>query len=128
MHQSFVQLRCSASFSDVSITLESAVLQWEDGYARLQRTTSHPSTRRALDRAVTRIRAGLRRRLGSTFTVSELAKLYYAGTDWCLEIVLELAPQEAPLPDPAAATDSAFYLYMREASDFAGGRVLANGH
>lgn len=108
--------------------LDSVLLQWEDGYARLRRDGGHPSTRRALDRAVSDIHAQLRKRLGSVFTVSELAQLYGSGTVWCLEIVLDMAPQEAPPPDAATATDAAFYLYMREASDFAGGHVVAPNH
>ena len=31
-------------------------------------------------------------------------------------------PHDEPLADVSAACDAAFYLYMREAADFAGGR------
>ena len=70
------------------------------------------------------VHAELRRRIGSSFTVAELVAFYREGTDWCLDLVLSLRGHDDPQIDPAIATDAAFYLYMRGASDFAGGRVL----
>jgi hypothetical protein len=60
----------------------------------------------------------LRRRLGSSFVVDELADLYAAGTDWATDI----AWRHAAGADATAVVDAAFCRYVREASDFAGGR------
>jgi hypothetical protein len=65
----------------------------------------------------------LRRRLGSTFSVAELAGLYREGTDWALEIAVGRSPDDSRLWDLSIGADAAFYLYMREAADYAGGRV-----
>ncbi len=54
----------------------------------------------------------LRRRLGSTFTLEELADLYASSPDFS--------------SDPAWLVDAAFGRYAREATDFAGGRHLSD--
>ena len=54
----------------------------------------------------------LRRRLGSTFTLEELADLYGSSPDFGA--------------DPAWLVDAAFGRYAREAADYAGGRHLSD--
>ncbi len=54
----------------------------------------------------------LRKRLGSRFTVAELADLYASSPDFGA--------------DAAWLVDAAFGRYAREASDFAGGRQLSD--
>jgi hypothetical protein len=103
--------------------VENAVFQWEDGYRKLQAARSQPDAYRALSRAVEAVQQELRKRLGSKFSVSELASLYRQGTDWSLDVALGSAPADAPAVDAGTAADAAFYLYMREATDFAGGRA-----
>jgi hypothetical protein len=102
---------------------ENAVLQWEEGYRRLEETRSEPPLYRALGRGVVAVQDELRKRLGSTFTVAELAQLYRDGTDWTLELSMRGRPEDLGRWDPSVAADAAFYLYMREAADFAGGRA-----
>jgi hypothetical protein len=103
--------------------VESAVLQWEEGYRRLEEARSEPSLYRALGRTVFAVQDELRKRLGSAFSVSELADLYRDGTDWSLDLAMSAGPAELGRWDPSVAADAAFYLYMREAADFAGGRA-----
>jgi hypothetical protein len=57
-----------------------------------------------------------------TFTAAELAELYGAGTDWCLQVAIDVAP--AVEGDPRSLADAAFWQYLRGAADFAGGRQL----
>jgi hypothetical protein len=54
----------------------------------------------------------LRRRLGSTFTLEELADLYASAPDFS--------------SDPAWLVDAAFGRYARAAADYAGGRHLSD--
>jgi hypothetical protein len=103
--------------------VENAVLQWEDGYRRLQELRSEPPLYRALARGVVIVQDELRRRLGSSFSVDELAELYRDGTDWTLDLAMSVRPEDPARWDPSVAADAAFYLYMREAADFAGGRA-----
>jgi hypothetical protein len=96
-----------------------AVLQWEDGLRRLQEAPDRQ--RIALELVHDRIVAALRRRLGGKFTTDELAELYTQGTDWCLQLAVEAVPDAPYAWDPAVA-DAAFGTYVREASNYAGGR------
>jgi hypothetical protein len=101
--------------------MENALFQWEEGRRSLQ-AIDDPRQRRMADRVVDAIREGLRRRIGPTFTVAELADLYGKGTDWCQQVAGDVAPAAAT--DAQAFADAAFWLYLRGAADFAGGRQL----
>jgi hypothetical protein len=104
----------------MSYPLENALFQWGDGYRELQ-ALGDPKERRMADRVVEAVREELRRRIGPTFTAAELAELYGRGTDWCQQIAIDVAPSAA---DPQTLADAAFWLYLRGATDFAGGRQL----
>ena len=107
----------------MSFAIESAVLQWEEGYRRLNEARSDPRAHRALGRAVVAIEDELRKRLGSTFSVKELAALYRDDSDWGLALTIDTLPDRSELWDSSTVVDAAFYLYMREAADFAGGAL-----
>ena len=105
--------------------LDNALFQWEEGARRLGELSRDPRAARTATRAVDSIRDELRRRIGPTFTAQELADLYSRGTDWCLEAARRAAPMDAVDLDTQAIVDGAFYLYLRGASDYSGGRVKA---
>lgn len=94
--------------------VENARFQWEDGERRLR---DHPHLAASVDAVLDE----LRRRLGSRFTIEELAGFYGAGVGWADEVAARLG---AGL-DAAAVVDAAFARYAGEASDFAGGRLHA---
>ena len=104
----------------MSYPLENALFQWEEGHRELQ-ALSDPRERRLADRVVDAVREELRRRIGPTFSAAELAELYGRGTDWCQQIAIDVAPSVA---DPQTLADAAFWLYLRNAGDFAGGKQL----
>jgi hypothetical protein len=109
-------------FLAITALVENAVLQWEDGYARVQQARkSGAAHQAALGRIVLTVEAELRKRLGSRFSVDELAAMYRDQADALLDRALTKLPGDQPLADAAAACDAAFYLYMREAADFGGG-------
>jgi len=101
--------------------LENALYQWEDGL-RVLRSIDSTRERRQADRVVAAIQDELRRRIGPTFSAAELADLYGRGTDWCLQVASDAAPQLSS--DGQSLADAAFWLYLRGAIDFAGGRQL----
>jgi hypothetical protein len=105
----------------VSYLVQNAVYQWEDGYRKLKEARAEPAVYRALGRIVVAVQDELRKRLGSTFTIEELAALYREDSEWGLELAIETVPTESRLWDSSTAVDAAFYLYMREAADFGGG-------
>lgn len=104
--------------------LDNALYQWEEGDRRLRELTAEPRLARRVHRAVEAVRDELRRRIGPTFSAAELADLYAQGTDWCLEAASRALAGASEL-DPQAITDGAFYLHLRGARDYAGGRVTA---
>ena len=101
---------------------EATIYQWEEGKRRLR--DADPADRRALERVTEQIVRELRRRLGGSFTTDELAALYAAGTDWCLDVAIAHAPSHPRAWDAQTVADAAFAQYVREAVDFAGGRRL----
>jgi hypothetical protein len=105
----------------MSYPLANALFQWEDGYRALQ-ALDDPRQRRLADRVVDSVREELRRRIGPTFSAAQLAELYAAGTDWCLQIAIDVAPVLEG--DAQSLADAAYWLYLRGATDFAGGKQL----
>ena len=99
-----------------------ASYQWREGERHVREAP--PAQRRVLERVVERVVAELRRRLGSRFQTAELVELYDRGTTWVIEVATRVAPDEPAAWDPRIA-DAAFARYLREASDYAGGRLIA---
>jgi hypothetical protein len=77
------------------------------------------SDRAALEHAARAVLDGLRRRLGSTFTVTELADLYGSSD---ADFAAEAAHAAGAESEAAWVADAAFNRYVREAVDFFGGR------
>jgi hypothetical protein len=104
------------------MAFETAMEQWQEGVRRLE---AAPFDERPVLELVTReVHNELRRRLGSTFTTEELADLYDSGTSWVSDVAVAVAP-EAPFAwDVRIVGDAAFARYVREATDYAGGRRL----
>jgi hypothetical protein len=99
---------------------ENAIYQWQRGERRLR---AAPSERGAqLERVTTALVAELRRRLGGRFDSQELVELYGAGTAWCLQVAMTVAPADPWAWDADVVVDAAFAHYLREAVDYAGGR------
>ncbi len=94
---------------------------WQEGEPRLR--AAGPAERPTLERVRDEIVLELRRRLGGPFTSDELAALYLEqGTDWCFQIAVRVAPNDPAAWDLTTVAGAAFARYLREASDYAGGR------
>jgi len=102
------------------VPYETAVQQWRDGEQRMRDTP--PDQRAALEHVVDRLVAELRRRLGGPFTLDELADLYDQGTSWCTDVAYQVAPETPWAWDARTTADAAFARYMRDATDYAGGK------
>jgi hypothetical protein len=101
----------------MAYSLDNALFQWREGERRLADT---PDPARAdLERAVAGVVDELRKRLGSSFILDELADLYGEGTDWATQ----LADRHGAGTDAAVVVDAAYARYAREASNYAGGRA-----
>jgi hypothetical protein len=100
----------------VAYAIENALFQWEEGEARIRDASGADALE--LDRAARTVVEELRRRLGGSFTLGELAELYGEGTDWVRDEVQRRFSEVST----SAAVDAGFLRYARSASDYAGGR------
>jgi hypothetical protein len=101
-------------------SFENAIYQWQRGERRLR--DASPEHSPLLERVVAVLVSELRRRLGGRFSAQELADLYAAGTGWCMQTAMTVAPDDPWAWDSSLVADAAFGRYLREASDYAGGR------
>lgn len=100
--------------------MDNAIYQWRRGERRLQQAPPGQSV--LLERVVAALVSELRRRLGGRFSAQELADLYDAGTVWCIQTAMRIAPGDPWAWDSSVVVDAAFGRYLREAADYAGGR------
>jgi hypothetical protein len=102
------------SSSDAGI--EAARFSWDEGLARLAEPTPM-AVARARRRIMEAVADELRRRVGSTFTVAELAAAYPDASSWYLQLAARVAPREPDAWEPAITLDASFGLYARGATD-----------
>lgn len=106
------------------MSFETAIYQWQRGERRLH--DAPPERTPLLERVVGELVSELRRRLGGRFSAQELADLYAGGTGWCMQTAMTAAPDDPWAWDSSVVADAAFGRYLREASDYAGGRREIN--
>ena len=101
-------------------SLAAARHQWDEGRRRLADEGVDTARSRHLGLLVEAVTNELRRRLGRTFTLAELADLYDGAEDWVREVILSSAPprSRAGIRDTALVQDAAFALYAQGASDY----------
>jgi hypothetical protein len=99
-------------------TVEIARQEWADGFRRLEEERGQPARYRLLHEQVEAVTDRLRRRIGSVFTLAELAVEYERAEPWVREAIAELPPESRWPPGLTTATDAAFHLYARGARDY----------
>lgn len=90
---------------------------WDEGLSRLRPLIPAGGNRM---RVVDAIHDELRRRVGQTFRLADLARVYEDSSGWFLELAARLAPREPDVWDSAVTLDGAFGLYQRYATDARG--------
>ena len=99
-------------------TLDATRREWEEGNRRLEARASEPALYRQLLAEVEVVVDELRRRVGQTFTLAELADAYTDSDRWVQEALEE---NHAAPGWPARSTtvqDAAFHVYSRGATDY----------
>jgi hypothetical protein len=99
--------------------VESARRDWEEGWRRLQAESQDGAAADRLGLQVEVVTDELRRRIGATFTLAELAESYTDAERWAREAVAERAPVPGWPRTLAFVLDAAFHGYARGALDFA---------
>jgi hypothetical protein len=100
--------------------LENARYQWEEGRRRLEDEGEDTARSRHLVALVEAVVEELRRRVGLTFTLAELARAYEGSEDWVRDVVARAARPRgrAGVRDSALVQDAAFAYYARGATDY----------
>ena len=100
--------------------IDSARYQWEEGRRRLESERGDPARYHQLVALVDAVHAEIRRRVGETFTLAELAGAYQGAEDWVREAVAAATPPRARagVRDAALIQDAAFARYALAASDY----------
>jgi hypothetical protein len=102
------------------VDVELARQQWEQGRRRIEGLRADdPVAYRRLSEQVELVAAELRRRVGQTFTMDELAAAYEGADDWAREVLEDARAEEDAPPETATVADAAFHLYAHGASDYA---------
>jgi hypothetical protein len=102
-----------------SVAVEHARQQWEEGHRRLESRAPDRRVYNRLHAQVTAVTEELRRRVGQTFTMVQLAEVYAGAERWSREAAARGAPETARPEDLATVEDAAFHLYARGAVDYA---------
>ena len=105
-----------------SSAVETARQEWVEGHRRFQEEIKDPRRRPWLLSHLEQITAEVRKRIGTTFTLTELAETYAGVEDWAREAMAE-SGVEAVRPsalagDVTLVADEAFHLYARGATDY----------
>jgi hypothetical protein len=100
--------------------LDNARYQWEEGRRRLEGEGEDTARSRHLAALVEAVVDELRRRVGLTFTLIELARAYEGSEDWVRDVVVRSARPRgrAGVRDAALVQDAAFAYYARGATDY----------
>ena len=99
-------------------TVESARREWEEGSRRFQEAARDPARADLLHRQLDVVTEELRRRVGATFTLAQLADAYDGAERWLLGAVEERAPARGWARTATLAADAAFHAYSRGALDY----------
>jgi hypothetical protein len=100
-------------------TVKLARQHWAEGYRRLLRAKEpEPGLYARLLEQVEVVTEGLRRRIGKSFTLVELAAVYARADRWAYDAVEERGGAAGWMSSASTAVDAAFHLYARGARDY----------
>ena len=95
-----------------AVAVEHARQQWEEGHRRLQSYSADRALSLQLHAQVGVVVDELSRRVGQTFTLTELANAYFEADRWLYDVL-------GSARHLALVQDAAFHLYARRAVDYA---------
>jgi hypothetical protein len=98
--------------------VESARREWEEGHRRLRDELRAVREPERVLRQVDAITAELRRRVGGTFTLGELAAAYAGAERWSRDVVAEEAPAPGWPRTLSLVEAAAFHVYSLGAQDY----------
>lgn len=93
--------------------------EWDEGNRLLEAERADPARYRRLLAQVDVVTDQLRKRVGGTFTLAELAGAYRDADSWARQEVADRAPGPGWPRDLTLVLAAAFYAYQRGAADYA---------
>jgi hypothetical protein len=103
----------------VSSAVEHARQEWEEGHRRLEVEARDHARAEALYAQLELVLGELRRRMGETFTLAELARAYRSADDWSRAALSDRAEGPGWGRSLATVEAAAFHVYARGAVDYA---------
>jgi hypothetical protein len=98
--------------------LEATRREWADGHSRLEAAAGNRRRYALLLAELELVLDGLRRRVGQTFTLDELAAEYRGADRWVQETLAERDTEPGWPARMSIVQDAAFHLYSRGAVDY----------
>ena len=92
--------------------------EWEEGDRALERERGDPARYERLFEQVEVVTDELRRRVGQTYSLGELALVYRDAERWAREAVEDRAPSSGWPRDLSLVLAAAFFAYQRGAVDY----------
>jgi len=102
----------------VTANVAGARSDWEQGYLRFEEAARDPVARERLHAQLAVVTAELRRRVGGSFKLEELAEVYADSERWARAAVADHAASPGWSRTLSLVGDAAFHLYARGAVDF----------
>jgi hypothetical protein len=102
----------------VALVLDVVRSEWEDGYRRFRDLSRDQVAGDRLSVQLEVVTDELRKRVGQTFTLEDLAGVYQSADEWVRDAVSERAPTPGWPRTLAIVQDAAFHLYQRGAVDY----------
>jgi hypothetical protein len=102
----------------VPSSVANARQEWDAGHRRLSELCRDAQQLGPLRAQLEVVGEELRKRMGQTFSLAELAALYDDAERWARPAVAERAGSRGWARHLAAVIDSAFHLYSRGATDY----------
>jgi DNA-directed RNA polymerase specialized sigma subunit len=100
------------------VDVELARHQWEDGNRRVESARGDRRRFQQLHAEIDRVTNELRKRVGQSFTLAELADEYARADDWVRDVLDEADPEAPPVREAGVVVDAAFHRYARGAVDY----------
>ena len=103
----------------MSASVEILRHEWDEGHRRLEGARDDGRRYRRLLQQLEVVIDELRKRVGQTYTLSDLADSYRDAERWARPLVEDRAPSPGWPRDLATVLAAAYYAYQRGAADFA---------
>jgi hypothetical protein len=100
------------------VDVELARQQWAAGNRRVEEARHDRRRYAVLHAQIEVVTRELRKRVGQTFTLSELSTAYDDADRWAADVIDLADPEAPPALEPGTVADAAFHHYARGAADY----------